>query len=933
MKKIAVTLLALVIVLTTVLVPILANEETITTVGYSAARVNKVNLTDVKNIKEYDEGTFEWAYKITDAEGLVALSEIVNGGNSLKKIYIYLAKDIDMSSVENFTPIGVRKFTINSMVTAATKPGDGTMGGVTSATFLDDESVPFEGQFNGHGHVITNLKVTIDGEEALYAGLFGYVKNATITNVIIGEGSAIESSYNGSGGCAGLVGFATGVTVIDNCMNMAPVCAGAQAKLEVDQNYNFAVHAAGILGRGGAQIKNCTNTANMEGVKSAGGIMGYKEGDSSITNCRNTGDIIGDKAGGICSRPNTIDGCINNGDVQGRDWAGGIVGGDSNPTIRNSKNYGTITAIDGGVEDAPADGSNVHQIFPRTGTLENNEELAGQTDPTLATDIPTITPDYNAEDTDGTETAYTTYETQVQTQKVEIPVNSSPTGDEIGYSSARVVKVDLSEVPDIMTYWDLDEEAPAYKITDIEGWFYMDELLYDFIVFTDITIYLATDLDFSSVTDMRAISYDTENWTATIPAPDYFFGGILDGQGYQICNANINETWGGNLIDTNGNAVNNRAAAAGLFAIVQDATLRNIVIDDSCSFKLTSTASYPIAGALTAHARGSVVIDNCWNKATVSGARQAGGLIGRTNTSTDTTIKNSTNSGNVTAAYNAGGLAGYLDTGKTNAADVMKPESIVIDNCRNVGKITNTSVLTDAGYATGGFVSRTWSPTLISNSINNGDVFGTSNVGAFIGTTKRAVRLNNCQNFALLSEDAPLGNVGLVARVDVVGALVADYATYENGTEDKYGSIDPTLMYEVLPEPSFGQGGDIGPSPVETTGGDNTPAETTAGGNTPADTGNTPAQTTAGGNTPADTGNTPADTDSTPADTAGNTAANTTAPATTAGDVASTTAASTTGAADDAADEGGCKSAVAGSFAVIALISGAALTLCKKKED
>ena len=919
MKKIAVALLALAIVLTTVLVPILANGDAVTTVGYSSARIKKADLSDVADIKDYDEGTFEWAYKITDVEGLVKLSELVNGGNSLQKIYIHLAADLDMSEVEDFQPIGTRLFTINAKVQTPTKTGDGTMGGVVSATFDDTNSVAFEGQFDGRGHVIDNLKLSINGEELLYGGIFGYVKNATITNVIMGAGSSIEATYNGSGGIAGIVGFATGVTLIDNCYNLASVCADAQTKLNADPNHNFAVHAAGILGRGSATITNCTNTGKMVGVKSAGGILGYKEGSvMTISNCRNTGEVIGDKAGGITSRATVrVEGCINNGNVQGRDWVGGIMAAETGGYVKNSANFGVVSMIDGGVEDVAEGTVYVHQICPKAITLENNQEKAGETDPTLATDVVTITPDFDSVDEEGDETAYTTYETMASTQEVVIGTNTNPTGNEIGFSTARIEKADLSNVLNIKAFEEADPDVEAFKITDVDGWFELDRLLYEFNVFTEVTIYLAVDLDFSGVDEMTPISYDKENWTNTVLNPLYFFGGIFDGQGHQICNATINETWDGNLVDTSGAPIKNNSVAAGLFAFVQGATFKNVIIDDSCSFKTTTKAAYPLAGALVGYAAG-ITIDNCWNKAEVTGARQAGGLLGRTKTATDTHISNCTNSGNVTATYNAGGIAGYVDTSKNGTAE----GGITCTNSRNVGKITIIFVNTDAGTSVAGFFARTWSPTIFDTCINNGDVIsaGGTNAGAFVGTTKRAVILKNCKNFALLYEDAPMGFTGLVARADNASAPEPDalVTNVDNSSLDLYGQVDPTLMYEVLPEPVFTlatqtPGGD---STTAAPGGDSTTAAPGGDSTTAAPAGTTAAPAAPGGNsTTAAPGG------------AATTVAGTTAAATTAGAV------TTAGGTDDAIDEGGCKSTVVGSFAVIALMSGAALTIFKKKED
>lgn len=61
------------------------------------------------------------AYLIRSAEDLCSLSEYVNAGNDCKEKIFKLANDIDLSDVENFTPIGTQE--INHF--AGTFDGDG----------------------------------------------------------------------------------------------------------------------------------------------------------------------------------------------------------------------------------------------------------------------------------------------------------------------------------------------------------------------------------------------------------------------------------------------------------------------------------------------------------------------------------------------------------------------------------------------------------------------------------------------------------------------------------------------------------------------------------------------------------------------------------------------------------------------------------------
>ena len=94
-------------------------------------------------------------YEISDAQDLVDLANYVNAtdnyastGKTFKQ-----TQDIDMSSISNFKPIG-------------------GLGG----------SYSFAGTYDGGGHTISGLTVSIDYGDI---GLFGVVKGATVSNVIL----------------------------------------------------------------------------------------------------------------------------------------------------------------------------------------------------------------------------------------------------------------------------------------------------------------------------------------------------------------------------------------------------------------------------------------------------------------------------------------------------------------------------------------------------------------------------------------------------------------------------------------------------------------------------------------------------------------------------------------------------------------------------
>ncbi len=880
MKKLAVLFLALALMMTSVLVPILADGDTVTTVGYSSARVKKADLTNVANIKDYDEGNRQYAYKITDPEGLVKLSTLVNTGvDSFEKVYIYLAKDLDMSGVTDFEPIGRYGFTITGM--APDSRSDGSWGGVETISWNADENFPFKGNFNGHGHLIENLVMNIDGKEFVFGGLFGYINNAIISNLILGENCEITySPWNNYGASGSIVGKAMGVkTVLDNIYNLADVNANAFEKLAENSQHSFGAHAA-MIGRGFATITNCTNAGDMNGSNSASGFIGYAEGQVNIKNCRNTGTITGLRAGGIAARssgPLNIENCINNGEIYGTGWVGGILGQVNNATtpvvIKNCTNYGAFAAFPGkeGSAQISTDGiafcleSNLAAY-----TSEGNVSNVGETDATLATDLETPVFD-DLEDTTGSETAFTTAETLASTEEYIIPNNPNPTGNEVGYSSARVEAVDTSSILNIKNYWDTDDILEAYKITDVEGWYYLDELLYEYNIFTDVTIYLANDLNFENKEGYEPISFDDESFYHINEASTYYFGGILDGLGHQICNLNmVSEFEGHKVVPGTENPNAESVAVSALFGYTAGATFKNLIIDDSCSFKIRSTAANPINAALCGRAV-NITVDNVWNQAELSGGRFAGSLVARTGWNSFETISNVTNSGDITASQCVGGLIGYADGGSNDTT---------VTNCRNVGHIKHVGTLADTQGA-GGFIGRCLGVTSITGSINNGDITSSGNIGAFISIAGANITIVGSTNYGLLDDYEGAERTGFVAWLQPNIAATLQISIDETST-DKYGQIDTSLTLELELPTDFtpNVGNPVIPSQT-----------TTAAGTTQQPVSTTVATTKA----------------ATKANTKGSTLAS------------------------NEEEEGGCASTVVGGFAVIVLLSGAALTLCKKK--
>ncbi len=141
-------------------------------------------VSSVMTQSEVKEGELEnFPIEITEAEQLVILSTEVAAGDNKKGIFYRLAKDIDLSTLqESFQPIG----------------------GI--------EGNPFSGNFNGNNRKITGLKIDTVYDGQVSVGLFGmledgYLRNLTVQgdiNVNRASGGDIETNFL-VGGVAGKV--------------------------------------------------------------------------------------------------------------------------------------------------------------------------------------------------------------------------------------------------------------------------------------------------------------------------------------------------------------------------------------------------------------------------------------------------------------------------------------------------------------------------------------------------------------------------------------------------------------------------------------------------------------------------------------------------------------------------------------------------------
>ena len=192
-------------------------------------------------------GTTESPYLISSADDWnLFASKVNNGTNNYIGKYVQLTANVEVSEM-----VGLR---------------DGN---------------PFCGTFLGNGHTITaNISSTATGTGVNEQGVapFHYINGATIKNLTVAGTIASASCHT-----SGLVGFASGINLIEDCTVTATI----------NQNNNYA---GGIIGHGqnsNTTIRGCVFAGTINGVggnrSNIGGIWGWSTSSPVLENCLEKG--------------------------------------------------------------------------------------------------------------------------------------------------------------------------------------------------------------------------------------------------------------------------------------------------------------------------------------------------------------------------------------------------------------------------------------------------------------------------------------------------------------------------------------------------------------------------------------------------------------------------------------------------------------------
>ncbi|MBQ7346361.1 MAG: exo-alpha-sialidase [Clostridia bacterium] len=311
-----------------------------------------------------------------------------------------------------------------------------------------------------------------------------------------------------------------------------------------------------------------------------------------------------------------------------------------------------------------------------------------------------------------------------------------------GYAYDTADRVNLSGVADINTLSALPASG-EYKITDAEGLMMLASLVNgsgSTAPLKGVTVYLAKDID---MTDKA--------WV-----PIALFCGTFDGQGYQIQNLRMFET---------------DVATVSLFAAVQGAVIKNLILDESCYFYDNGTSSAALAAPLV----GKMINDSALTTAD-----------GYANV-----IKNIRSDANVYSQY---GTASGLIGSAPGAASVA-----LIQNCTNNGSVSADNRMAAGILGRNTTYDGTVGNISVQSCVNNGSIYGESKASGIVtditgsSTEAKKLEINGCINYGAVSASTASGYAGAIL-------CTVRYIYQYVGNCQNYGNISAYQSYGIWGE-------------------------------------------------------------------------------------------------------------------------------------
>ncbi|MBR5536809.1 MAG: metallophosphoesterase family protein, partial [Clostridia bacterium] len=507
-------------------------------------------------------------------------------------------------------------------------------------------TVPFNGTFDGNGHLIRNLQISGSGN---CTGLFGQVGVDGEIYALGLDNVSVSGSFN-TGAIAGVL-----MGSVSECY----VTGGITGK-------RYTGGIAGMLHAG--TIENCWVDAAMNTTNRGAGLFGGTDYKSRATSSTSTDSPLMSMGGPIIDQAMVIRNNLVLGSNSGTKFSGafmadmadaslasplesfeGNVSWVDSVTVQDNNYYGPLY-MHWDVDCDDADATIANNLYWEGTTYTGNSKtgLANSTSWTAADCVPL-------------------------SDMEELGYMASATAAELGdQATYEALGWDFDDV----WYWDEDMghpvlqavEPPAVNKVRIVEIYDEDDFLDlcdpdNFEELSNDEIYLEADLDMSG----------------EIIAPigeDFAFNGLFDGQDHVIRNLTIE-------------GVEDVHAATGLFGYVgRDGEIRNLGLD--CVTVIGDTNTGAFAGALNGTLR------ECYAIGTVSGQRQTGGLVGMLHAGT---IEDCWTDLIVTGSRHVGGIFGgttwnnsSYDNSSSNTpmTGIITDKDMVIRNTLAIGTVSGT---------------------------------------------------------------------------------------------------------------------------------------------------------------------------------------------------------------------------------------------------
>lgn len=750
--------------------------------------------------------TTQSEFEISKAEELAGLVALVNGGNDFEGKTIKLTSDILLNDdngwqdwnagttdLKEWTPIGSQQY-------------------------------KFEGTFDAQNHNIKGLFIgNTAGAMFGYLGWSGIIKNLNIINGCIAQSNSAALILTNTGiieNCSTNIAFAgetkfAGIALnnqgsIENCTNNCVIENAQEAgglvysneatgSIQHCINYgnltNITQYAGGIVQINNGFIEYCENKGNILSTVAnsrAGGIAAQNFGQ--IYKCVNSANISAATAGGIAGRnsgtflydcsqsddfkyAHGIVACINDGEISGSQYVGGIAG----ENTQNRKNYvyyygliaysfnlGMVTYTGQDSESyktsaicgyQSSNSSNVvRHCYYLQGTAQggvNGSDKYGIAEPKTLEQFKSgeachylngrSSNDVYFKQNIGTDT-YPVLDDSHSTVYAEgscshTITSYNNTGDEVAphtFSSDGICTICGKQ------FQPANQNSDGVYEIDNAGKLYWFRSLVngerDYADFIDrnrsASAILLNDIELNDCAGSDNWDENTSGlraWESIGKAGGCGYSGIFDGN-----NFSVKGLYFSGKISENGSFVSTLLAGGVIKNLtISDGYIKVILINrsaafvssnygtiDNCENSITVVGGYDYAGGIAGYNENTGKIINCRNKGTIVSTRYTGGIAGYTTGS----IQDCQNFGNITStSIYTGGIAGYMKAG--------------ISRCSNYGTITGKTMV-------GGITGQ--SDTYFRNCYNEGAVLGKNNLGGIVGNMF-APNVINCLNMGTIS--------------------------------------------------------------------------------------------------------------------------------------------------------------------------------------